>query len=128
MTNMSFVSQFTENLSFRRVDVVPPMNTYRVTPASMDVFHFANCRGRILIDSCNISGAGDDGINYHGINIGVVGKPAGNKLRLRFMQGQTYGFAPCAPGDEIAVINHLTLRETKDNPHRKVTAMEVMPV
>ncbi|HEY9259776.1 hypothetical protein, partial [Chitinophaga sp.] len=127
MTNMSFVSQFTENLSFRRVNIAPPENTYRVTPASMDVFHFANCRGQILIDSCNISGAGDDGINYHGINMGVVGKPADNKLQLRFMQGQTYGFAPCAPGDEMAVINHLTLCEIKNNPRRKVIAIEVMP-
>ena len=127
MTNMSFVSQFTENLSFRRVNIVPPKNTNRVSPASMDVFHFANCRGQILIDSCKMSGAGDDGINYHGINIGVVAKPAENKLQLRFMQQQTYGFAPCAPGDEIAVIDHLTLNEIKYNPHRKVTAVEVMP-
>ena len=124
---MSFVSQFTENLSFRRVNIVPPKNTNRVSPASMDVFHFANCRGQILIDSCKMSGAGDDGINYHGINIGVVAKPAENKLQLRFMQQQTYGFAPCAPGDEIAVIDHLTLNEIKYNPHRKVTAVEVMP-
>ncbi|WP_316834710.1 hypothetical protein [Pedobacter nutrimenti] len=127
MTNMSFVSQFTENLTFRRVNVIPPKNTSRVSPSSMDVFHFANCRGQILIDSCKISGAGDDGVNYHGINIGVAGKPAENKLQLRFMQQQTYGFAPCAPGDEIAVINHFTLREIHDNPRRKVTAVEVMP-
>ncbi|SMC92075.1 Right handed beta helix region [Pedobacter nyackensis] len=127
MTNMSFVSQFTENLSFRGVNVVPPKNTNRVSPSSMDVFHFANCRGQILIDSCRISGAGDDGVNYHGINVGIAGKPAENKLQLRFMQQQTYGFAPCVPGDEIAVINHLTLCEIKDNPHRKVTAVEVMP-
>lgn len=127
MTNMSFVSQFTENLTFRRVNIVPPKNTSRVTPSSMDVFHFANCRGQVLIDSCRISGAGDDGVNYHGINIGVVGKPAENKLQLRFLQQQTYGFAPCAPGDEIAVINHLTLLEIEDNPRRRVTAVEVMP-
>ncbi len=126
MTNMSFVSQFTEHLTFRRVNVVPPANTNRVTPSSMDVFHFANCRGQITIDSCKISGAGDDGVNYHGINIGVVGKPAANKLQLRFMQQQTYGFAPCVPGDELAVINHLTLNEIKGNPRRKVTAVEVM--
>ena len=127
MTNMSFVSQFTENLTFRKVNVIPPKNTNRVTPSSMDVFHFANCRGQILIDSCRISGAGDDGVNYHGINIGVVGKPTDNQLQLRFLQQQTYGFTPCAPGDEIAVINHLTLGEIKDNPHRKVTAVEMMP-
>jgi hypothetical protein len=128
MTNMSFVSQFSENLTFQRVNVIPPPgNTFRFTPTDMDVFHFANCRGRALMDSCILSGAGDDGVNYHGIHLGIAGKPADNQLQVRFLQGQTYGFAPYAPGDEIAVINHNTLREHANNPRRKVTAVELMP-
>ncbi len=128
MTNMSTVSQFTENVTFQRVNVIPPPgNTFRFTPSVMDVFHFANCRGHVLIDSCYISGAGDDGVNYHGIHLVIAGKPADNQLQVRFPQGQTYGFAPYAPGDEIAVINHNTLREHAGNPRRKVTAVELMP-
>jgi hypothetical protein len=128
MTNMSTVSQFTENITFQRVNVIPPPgNTFRYTPSVMDVFHFANCRGHALIDSCIVSGAGDDGVNYHGVHLGIAGKPADNQLQVRYLQGQTYGFAPYAPGDEIAVINHNTLREHADNPRRKVTAVELQP-
>jgi hypothetical protein len=46
---------------------------------------------------------------------------------MRFMHPQTYGFAPYAPGDEIAVINHATLREYDGNPRRNVTAVEPAP-
>ncbi len=120
MTNMSFVCQFTENLAFQRVDVLPPENTGRVCPASMDVFHLSNCRGKVLVEDCKVSGAGDDGMNCHGTHLGIVGAPAANQLRLRFMQGQTFGFQPYVAGDEIAVIDHKTLREKAGNPRRKV--------
>lgn len=127
MTNMSFVVQFTENVTFQRVDVLPPENTGRVCPSGMDVFHLSNCRGQVLVDSCRVSGAGDDGMNCHGTHLGVVGAPAPNQLHLRFMQRQTFGFQPCVPGDEIAVIDHGTLREKSGNPRRRVVAATPVP-
>jgi hypothetical protein len=121
------VSQFTDGLTFRHADVVPPAGTFRTCPAVMDIFHFANCRGQVLIESCNLSGMGDDGVNCHGLHLGIAAKPAANQLQLRFLQGQTFGFAPYAPGDEIAVINHNTLREYDGNPRRVVTACTPLP-
>lgn len=127
MTNMSFVSQFTDGVTFQRVDVVPPEGSGRTCPSSMDVFHFANCRGKVLVDSCRVSGAGDDGMNCHGVHLGILDAPAANRLRVRYRQGQTFGFQPYIAGDEIAVIDHRTLCEKVGNPRRKVTAVEPVP-
>jgi hypothetical protein len=127
LTNMGIVSQFTENLTFKNVRAVPPKGTFRTCPAWADVLHFSGCKGDILVDSCVFSGSQDDPINVHGTHLRIVGKPAGNQVQLRFMHPQTYGFAAFAPGDEIAVIDHTTLRELPDNPRRRVTAITPQP-
>jgi hypothetical protein len=124
LTGMGFVSQFTENIIYQRVNVEPPRNTIRTCPAWGDIFQFSNCKGGILVDSCRLSGMQDDAINCHGTFLRIIGKPGDNQLLMRFMHKQTYGFAPFAPGDEVAVISHSNMREYAGNPRRKVTAVE----
>lgn len=124
LTGMGFVSQFTENMTFQRVNVVPPADSIRTCAAWGDIFQFSNCKGALLVDSCRLSGMQDDAINCHGTFLRIVEQPAENQLLVRYMHRQTYGFAPQAPGDEIAVVNHHTIREYPDNPRRKVTAVE----
>lgn len=125
LTNMGFVSQFTENLTFKRVNVAPPRGTIRTCAAWADAFHFSNCKGEILVEGCRLSGLQDDPINCHGTHLRIVGQASGNQLLLRFMHPQTYGFAAYTAGDEVAVICHSTLREYPGNPRRKVTAVEM---
>ncbi|MEO5714412.1 MAG: hypothetical protein ABIT37_13070 [Luteolibacter sp.] len=124
LTNMGIVSQFTDGITLQRVRVAPPKGTIRTCPAWGDVFHFSNCKGDILVADCVESGTQDDAINCHGTHLRIVGKPAENQLKLRYMQPQTYGFAPYVAGDEIAVIDHNKLRERPNNPRRGVTACE----
>jgi hypothetical protein len=120
LTNMGIVSQFTENLTFRRVRVAPPSGTIRTCPAFCDVFHFSNCKGQILVEDCVTSGVQDDPINCHGTHLRIMGKPTEKQLKLRYMHPQTYGFAPYIAGDEIAVVDCRKLRELPGNPRRKV--------
>ena len=124
LTGMGFVSQFTENIIYQRVNVAPPRNTIRTCPAWADIFQFSNCKGDILVDSCRLSGMQDDAINCHGTYLRIIGKTGDNRLLLRFMHPQTYGFAAFVPGDEVAVICHSKLREYAGNPRRKVTAID----
>ena len=126
LTNMGVVSQFTENMSFHRVNVAPPAGSGRTCAAWADIFQFSNCRGDLFVEDCRLSGMQDDSINCHGTHLRIVGQPAGNQLLLRFMHPQTYGFAVYAPGDEIAVIHHANLRELPGNPRRRVTAVEAV--
>lgn len=122
LTNMGMVSQFTENITLQRVRVAPPKGTLRTCPAWGDIFQFSNCRGDILIENCVESGMQDDAVNCHGTYLRIVGKPADKQLKLRYMQPQSYGFSPYIVGDDIAVVDHLKLRELPGNPRRKVTA------
>ena len=124
LTGMGFVSQFTENIIYQRVNVAPPKDSLRTCAAWGDVFQFSNCKGDILVDSCRLSGMQDDAINCHGTHLRIIEKRGGNQVLMRFMQSQTHGFAAFAPGDEVAVISHSNLREYTDNPRRKVTAVE----
>jgi hypothetical protein len=124
LTNMGFVSQFTENMTFQRVNVAPPAGTIRTCAAWADIFQFSNCKGEMLVENCRLSGMQDDSINCHGTHLRIIEKTGDNQLLLRFMNGQTYGFAVYQPGDEVAVIGHATLREHAGNPRRKVTAVE----
>jgi hypothetical protein len=123
LTNMGIVSQFTENLTFQRVDIVPPPGTMRSCPCWADCFHFSGCRGDILIDGCHVSGLQDDMLNVHGTHLQVSGKGGADQLMVRFANPQTFGFAAFQPGDEVAVIDHSTLRELPGNPRRHVTAV-----
>jgi hypothetical protein len=124
LTGMGVVSQFTENLTFQRVNVAPPSGTIRTCPAWADIFQFSNCKGQILVESCRLSGMQDDAINCHGTYLRIVEKIGDERLWVRFMHPQTYGFAAFVPGDEIAVICGPKLREYEGNPRRRVTALE----
>lgn len=124
LTGMGFVSQFTENLTFQRVNVAPPHDSIRTCPAWADIFQFSNCKGQVLVDSCRLSGMQDDAINCHGTYLRIIEKLGENRLLLRFMHRQTYGFAAFVPGDEVAIICAPKMREYAGNPRRKVTALE----
>jgi hypothetical protein len=124
LTNMGFVSQFTENITYQRVNVAPPAGSLRTCAAWADIFQFSNCRGDLLVEDCRLSGMQDDAINVHGTHLRIVGRPEERQLLVRFMHKQTYGFAAFAPGDEVAVISHVSLREYAGNPRRRVVAVE----
>lgn len=121
---MGFVSQFTDSMTFQRVNVVPPAHTIRTCPAWADILQFSNCKGEILVDSCRLSGMQDDALNCHGTYLRLVGKEGDRRLLARYVHRQTYGFAPYAAGDEIAVMNASTMREYPGNPRAQVSQVE----
>ncbi|MCH8529171.1 MAG: right-handed parallel beta-helix repeat-containing protein [Kiritimatiellae bacterium] len=121
---MGFVSQFTDTMTFQRVNVVPPAGTIRTCPAWADIFQFSNCKGEILVESCRLSGMQDDALNCHGTYLRAVRKEGDRQLLVRYVHPQTYGFAPYTVGDEIAVMNASSLREYPGNPRAVVSGVE----
>jgi hypothetical protein len=109
LPGMGIVSQFTENLVFERVNVIPRPGTIRTCAAWADCFHFSGCRGRILVDSCKFSGTQDDPINIHGTYLRLIEKTAPSQVLVRFMHPQTYGFAAFQAGDRVHFVNHAIL-------------------
>lgn len=109
MHGMGIVSQFSENISMRKVFVAPDVKSGRVISSWADCFHFSGCKGKISLDSCLTSGAHDDAINIHGTQLQIVNVTGENKIKVRFMHHQTYGFSAFFAGDSIAIINPRTL-------------------
>jgi hypothetical protein len=109
MHGMGVVSQFSENISLRKVRIAPASNSGRVISSWADCFHFSGCKGKISLDSCFTSGAHDDAVNIHGTQLQIVTITGANKIMVRFMHHQTYGFSAFFAGDSIAVINPRTL-------------------
>lgn len=86
-----------------------------------DATHFSNCRGEILVNGALFEGMMDDAINVHSTCLGIVGKPATNKIRCRYMHPQAIGFEVFEPGERLRFIRSLTL---ENGPECVVTAVE----
>jgi polygalacturonase len=105
MHGLGIVSQYTENITMRRVTCAPRPETNRIIASSADFMHFSGCRGKITIENSRFAGAHDDPINIHGTNLRMIEKLGSNKLKLRFMHGQSYGFNAFFPGDTVAFVH-----------------------
>lgn len=110
MHGLGIVSQYTENVTMRRVTCAPRPESGRIIASSADFMHFSGCRGKVTVEDCRFSGAHDDPINVHGTNLRITGKPASNQLKLRFMHGQSYGFNAYFPGDTVAFVHAASMQ------------------
>lgn len=104
MHGLGLVSQFTENVTMDRVYCEPDPQSGRMTVSSADFMHFSNCRGLVKVVDCRFAGAHDDHVNVHGTNLRIVENMGKNKLKLRFMHHQSYGFNAFFVGDEVAFV------------------------
>lgn len=111
MHGLGIVSQFSEDVTMRRVYCTPREGSGRVLASSADFMHFSGCRGKVRVLDCRFSGAQDDPINVHGTNLRVVASdPSSHVLRLRFMHGQTYGMTAFHAGDKVALVHSESLQ------------------
>ncbi len=109
MHGLGIVSQFSENLLFKRVKVAPAEGSDRIIASFADCFHFSGCKGSIVIDQCYMSGAHDDPINVHGTHLKVKEKINSHTVWVEFMHHQTYGLEAFFKGDTIAFVKSATL-------------------
>ncbi|NLR83058.1 hypothetical protein, partial [Chitinophaga eiseniae] len=61
-----------EDITLKQVNIIANEKKNRVFSTVADATHFNGCKGRIVIDSCKVTGAGDDFINIHGMYAPVV--------------------------------------------------------
>ncbi|CAI6040463.1 right-handed parallel beta-helix repeat-containing protein [Cohnella sp. JJ-181] len=101
MHGLGIVGQYSENLTFARMELAPRPESGRTAAAFADCIHLMGCRGRIEVSDSRFAGAHDDAINIHGTYLRMVGRPAPNAVEVRFMHPQSYGFEAFRPGDEI---------------------------
>ncbi len=108
MHGLGMVSQFSENIEFSNCDFTPADG--RTITSTADFFQFSGCKGKIIIDSCKAWGAHDDYVNVHGTHLRIVEADyIQNKILVRFMHPESWGFQAFDKGDVIDFIKWDTL-------------------
>ncbi|MDP4184028.1 MAG: right-handed parallel beta-helix repeat-containing protein [Bacteroidota bacterium] len=105
MHGQAILSQFSENLHYDGVLIMPRSESGRMISAWADCMHFSGCKGQITIENCRIKGAHDDAINVHGTHLKITEIVSKTTLKVRFMHPQTYGFEAFFAGDSIAFVH-----------------------
>jgi hypothetical protein len=103
---LGILSQYSENLNFRRVNCIPNPDKDRILAAHDDGFHYSNCRGQIVVDSCRFHALMDDPINVHGTSVRIVEKRSDRVLVCKFMHEQSVGMTWARPGEQIGFIEN----------------------
>ncbi|RIX59395.1 right-handed parallel beta-helix repeat-containing protein [Paenibacillus nanensis] len=109
MHGLGLVCQFSEDVTFERMELAPRADTGRTAAAFADCIHASGCRGLIRVANSRFAGAHDDVINVHGTYLRVAEQPSEDELILRFMHPQTYGFPAFFAGDVIAFVRSESL-------------------
>ncbi|CAI6023043.1 right-handed parallel beta-helix repeat-containing protein [Cohnella sp. JJ-181] len=109
MHGLGVVGQYSERLTFSRLTLAPRPETGRTVAAFADFIHMMGCKGTISITDSRFSGAHDDAINVHGTYLRIEDRLAPDRIRVRFMHPQSYGFQAFRAGDEIEFAGARTL-------------------
>ena len=107
---LGVLSQFTEEMEFKNIRMIPNRKKGRYFGGHDDGFHFSNCRGRIIIDRCDFAGLMDDPINVHGTSVRLIKKISDVKILCRFMHNQSEGLLLARPGEKIKFIENRTMQ------------------
>ena len=109
LSNFGVVGQVSENITVNRCWFAPEEGSGRTNAGFADFIQMSGCRGLIDITDTKFAGAHDDPINVHGTHLQIVRATAANRLLLRYMHHQTYGFQSFHSGDDIEIVNPQTL-------------------
>ncbi len=103
---LGILSQYAENLTFRRVNSVPNPVKKRILSGHDDGFHYSNCKGKITVDQCRFQALMDDPINVHGTSVRIMEKVDANTLLCKFMHDQSVGMVWGRPGESVGFIEN----------------------
>ncbi|CAN5661512.1 hypothetical protein BH10BAC2_BH10BAC2_01840 [soil metagenome] len=112
---LGILAQYSENLFYNNIKVVPNKQKGRYFSGHDDGCHFSNCKGQIVVDNCAFEGLMDDPINVHGTAVQVIEKRSATQLLCRFMHEQSVGMEWAHLSDTIGFIDHETMQ---NNCHR----------
>ena len=123
--NFGLVGQYSENLAYDNIRCAPDSRLGRTDAGFADFVQMSGCRGNVRILNSYFEGAHDDPINIHGTHLKVMGNPAADRLIVRFMHGQTYGFLPFTEEDEVEVVDRHTLNCLQSATLKGVRAIDL---
>lgn len=107
--NFGVVCQSSGNITFDRSNFAPKPGSGRTNAGFADFIQVSGCRGMIDIKNSRFIGAHDDPINVHGTHLKVMDVLSPNRIKVRFMHPQTYGFEAFFEGDEVELVDAQSL-------------------
>lgn len=107
--NFGLVGQMSENITYRHMTFAPEDGSGRTCAGFADFVQMSGCKGKIIIEHSRFSGAHDDPINIHGTHLAVTEFLAPDKVVVRYMHPQTFGFQSFLPGNEVDFIDPYSL-------------------
>lgn len=106
---LGILSQYSKNITFDNVHIIPNAVKGRVLSGHDDGFHFMGCSGMLKIENCSWAGLMDDPINIHGTCSRIMEVLSPTRLKCKFMQNMSEGMEWGRPGEKIGFIEHKTL-------------------
>ena len=103
---LGMLAQYSENLLFKNVNVVPNAAKKRILSGHDDGLHISNCKGQLTVDGCKFLALMDDPINVHGTSVQIVEKLSDKKLLCKFMHEQSIGFTWAVKDDVVGFIEN----------------------
>lgn len=107
--NFGIVGQMSENLTYRQLTFEPEPESGRTCAGFADFVQMSGCKGHILIEGSRFSGPHDDPINIHGTHLAVTEFLSNDKVSVKYMHHQTFGFQSFLPGNQIEFIDSYSL-------------------
>lgn len=103
---LGILAQFSHNLSFRQIKIIPNISRgRRITSGHDDGIHLSCNSGHITVENCYFYGLMDDPLNIHGIATRILKKENKNILMGEFAHPQSQGFHQWAlQGHKVAFI------------------------
>lgn len=102
MHGLGITSQFSENLTYRNVRIIPSRG--RAIAAFADGMQFSGCKGQVVIEDCHFRGLHDDPVNVHGTYLQIREIHSSTHVTVRFMHHQSYGFPGFYENDSVAFV------------------------
>ena len=96
----------TKNVVMKDFNIIANEEKGRVFSTSADATHFIGCTGRIVLDGCTVTGAGDDFINVHGMYAPVTGMAGPKSVRVS-PTGRDSGFLP---GEKVWIVDTASMQ------------------
>ena len=107
---LGILSQYSQDLSFNKVRVVPNASKKRILSGHDDGFHFMGCSGFIRIEECEWAGLMDDPVNIHGTCVRIVDILSPTRIKCKFMHEQSQGMEWGRKNEKVGFIENQSMR------------------
>lgn len=107
---LGVLSQYSKNINFDDVHVIPNKAKGRVFSGHDDGFHFMGCSGLLKIENCSWAGLMDDPINIHGTSVRVVEIISPTRVKCKFMHSMSEGMEWGRINEQVGFIENNSMR------------------